>query len=305
MQEKSTTATFSTENYKFRKSICENSLLLRPLNTGSQLKAYYGRYNNKGVHILGNQHEKKRYVAIVSPFTINLLHYRKPFVVAWWGAAFPGFGHLMLSKYLTAFILIFWEVVTNSLTHLNEAIYLSMTGKFEEAIAVLDQHWIILYVCIYVFSIWDSYRLTIEMNKHYTMAYHEDYPVLIKNTSSIEINILDKKKPLLALLWSLLTPGLGNLYASRALSVIFILTYWLVITYQANVFPAIHFTLTGNFEVARNILVPQWFLFIPSIYCFSAYESYVNAVELNKFIDKYISRELKKKYQDSQFKMPI
>lgn len=64
-------------------------------------------------------------------------------------------------------------------------------------------------------------------------------------------------------------------------------------------------TLVGDFQGAKNILVPQWFLFVPSIYCFAAYDSYVSAVELNKFIDKYLARELKKKYQDSQFKMPI
>ncbi|MCM3616708.1 hypothetical protein M3936_03835 [Sutcliffiella horikoshii] len=254
---------------------------------------------------MGNQHEKKRYVAILSPYTSSILHYRKPFVVAWWGAAFPGFGHFMLSKYLTAFILISWEVIINNLAHLNEAIFLSMIGRYEEAIAVLDQHWIILYICMYVFSIWDSYRLTIEMNKHYSLAYYEDFPVLIKNTSSIEINVLDKKNPLLAIVWSLLAPGLGNLYATRVLSVIFVLTWWLVITYQANMFPAIHMTLVGDYEEATKILVPQWFLFVPSIYCFAAYDSYVSAVELNKFIDKYIAKELKRKYQDSQFKMPL
>ncbi|TYS70957.1 hypothetical protein FZC76_03420 [Sutcliffiella horikoshii] len=254
---------------------------------------------------MGYQHDKKRYVGIFSPYTTSLIHYRKPLVVAWWGAAFPGFGHFMLSKYLTAFILITWEVVINTLSHLNEAIFFSMTGRFEEAIAVLDLHWIILYICMYVFSIWDSYRLTIELNKHYTLAYHEDFPLMINNTSYIEINVLDKKNPLLAIIWSLLTPGLGNLYVTRILSVIFFLTWWVIITYEANVFPAIHMTLVGNFQGATDILVPQWLLFVPSIYCFAVYDSYVSAVELNKFIDKYLSRELKDKYQDIQFKMPI
>ncbi|CAG9620576.1 hypothetical protein BACCIP111883_01345 [Sutcliffiella rhizosphaerae] len=251
------------------------------------------------------QHEKKRYVASISPYTTSILHYRKPFVVAWWGAAFPGFGHFMLSKYLTAFILISWEVIINNLAHLNEAIFLSMLGKFDEAISVLDQRWIIIYVCMYVFSIWDSYRLTIEMNKHCTLAYHEGLPAMVKNTSSTEINVIDKKNPLLALLWSLLTPGLGNLYVTRVISVIFVLTWWLVITYEANVFPAIHLTMVGKFEEATNILVPQWLLFIPSIYCFAAYDSYVSAVEINNFVDRYLGRELKNKYQDRHFKMPI
>lgn len=244
-------------------------------------------------------------MAIVSPYTTSLLHYRKPFVIAWWGAAFPGFGHFMLSKYLTAFILISWEVIINNLAHLNEAIFLTMIGKFDEAIAVLDEHWIILYICMYVFSIWDSYRLTIELNKHYSLAYYEGFPYQITNTSLFEINVLDKKNPVLAVVWSLITPGLGNLYVTRVLSVIFVLTWWLVITYEANVFPAIHYTLVGDFQSATKILVPQWFLFIPSIYCFAAYDSYVTAVELNKFIDKYLGRELKNKYQDPHYKMPI
>lgn len=250
-------------------------------------------------------YEKKRFTAIISPITTSILHYRKPFVVAWWAAAFPGFGHFMLSKYITAFILITWEVLINNASHLNEAIYLTMIGRFNDAAEVLDQRWIILYICVYVFSIWDSYRLTIEMNKHFMMAYKEDFPILIQNTNSLEINLIEKKRPILAIFWSLLTPGLGNLYVTRVLSVIFILTWWLIITYQANVFPAIHYTLMGDFQNASNVLVQQWLLFIPSLYCFAAYDSYISAVEINKLIDRYISRELKKKYQEIQFKMPI
>lgn len=258
-----------------------------------------------GVGRMGESYKKKRYAAIISPFTTSILHYRKPFVVAWWAAAFPGFGHFMLNKYLTAFILISWEILINNAAHLNEAIYLTMIGRFEDAVGVLDQKWIILYICMYIFSIWDSYRLTVEMNKHYTMAYRDNFPIIIKNSSSLEINLMDKKSPILALLWSLLTPGLGNLYVARILSVIFILTWWLIITYQANVYAAIHFTLMGDFSHASQVLIPQWLLFIPSIYCFAAYDSYVSAVEINKLLDRYMSRELKEKYQDLEFKMPL
>lgn len=254
---------------------------------------------------MGETYNKKRYAAIISPFSTSIFHYRKPFVVAWWAASFPGFGHFMLNKYLTAFILISWEVVINNAAHLNEAIYLSMIGKFEKAVEVLDQRWVIVYICIYVFSIWDSFRLTVEMNKHYTMAYQEGLPIIFRNTSTLEINLLDSKSPIFSLFWSLLTPGLGNLYASRIFSVIFFLTWWLIITYKANVYSAIHVTLMGDFQHATRLLVPQWFLFIPSIYCFAAYDSYVSTVETNKLMNQYMSRELKGKYQDLGFKMPL
>ncbi|MDX5475592.1 MAG: hypothetical protein LPK00_08635 [Bacillaceae bacterium] len=248
---------------------------------------------------------KERFVAMISPYTTSLLHYRKPSVVAWWSAAFPGFGHFMLSKYVTAFILIAWEVVINTLANLNHAIFLSMTGRFNEAIEILEPKWIFVYVSMYIFSIWDSYRLTIEMNKHYTMAYRDDYPSLIANSSSIEVNLIDKKNPLLAAFWSAIIPGLGSLYMTRLVSTVLLITWWLFITYQANVYEALLFSFLGRFSEATEILVPHWLLFIPSIYCFSIYDAYVSSVQINKYIDKFISRKLKKDYQHPSFKMPL
>ena len=47
----------------------------------------------------------RRYLAYLSPFGTTQLHLRNPFLIAWWSLAFPGLGHLLLSKYLRGYLL--------------------------------------------------------------------------------------------------------------------------------------------------------------------------------------------------------
>jgi hypothetical protein len=46
--------------------------------------------------------------------------------------AFPGFGHLLLSKYLRGILLFIWEIVINLNAHVNLAIAHSFWGKFDK-----------------------------------------------------------------------------------------------------------------------------------------------------------------------------
>jgi hypothetical protein len=55
----------------------------------------------------------RRYKAHVSIFGTTQFHLRNPYTIAWWSAAFPGFGHFLLSKYLLGLILFIWEVFVN------------------------------------------------------------------------------------------------------------------------------------------------------------------------------------------------
>ncbi|WP_218244228.1 hypothetical protein, partial [Pseudomonas sp. 2995-3] len=69
--------------------------------------------------------------------------------------------------------------------------------------------WILLYVPVYLYSIWDSRRTTIDINKYAIMAdknwtASEINPITF---SSVENNFLDKRKNWLAIFWSLITPG--------------------------------------------------------------------------------------------------
>nr|WP_330368642.1 hypothetical protein [Alkaliphilus metalliredigens] len=258
--------------------------------------------------MMTNQSQKmtsRRQIANVSILGTTQLHLRNPRIVAWWSAAFPGFGHLLLSKYLRGFLLITWEVVVNLNANLNMAIFYSFIGEVDKAKEVLNKEWMLLYIPLYIFAIWDSYRTAVDMNNNYKLAAREDAEIKAFNISALEINHLDKRSPLNAFIWSALMPGAGQLYIHRIVTGAFILIWWIAVICCSKLLPAIHYSLLGQIQEAKAVLDIQWTLNIPSIYGFSVYDAYVNTVENNKLYDWEQSKFLKRQYQDEAFKMPM
>ncbi len=213
---------------------------------------------------------------LVSPLSISLITIRNPNLAMWWGAAFPGLPQIAMCKFVTGAILIFWEFSINTFSHINLAIMYSFTGRFELAQEVLDPKWLLIYLPVYLFGIWDGRRLVTDFNKHailgdVTGSVKEINPVSI---SSYDINILEKKKPAVAAMWSFILPGLGHLYAQRIPTAFFIIFCITAVYYFSNFLPAVHLTFLGHFNEATEILESQWLLFYPSILCFSIFDSY-------------------------------
>src|ERR1700719_605986 len=154
-----------------------------------------------------NNNTARRYKAHVSILGTTQLHLRNPYVIAWWSCAFPGFGHLLLSKYLRGFVLFIWEVVINLNAHVNLAMIYSFQGKIEMAKDVLNTIWLLIYIPVYLFAIWDSYRTTVDLNKTYLLAELENHRYNSFSIGAMEINYLDKRKPIMAFFWSLFMPG--------------------------------------------------------------------------------------------------
>jgi hypothetical protein len=253
----------------------------------------------------GREYEKRHVVAFVSSYGVNYIHLRNPWIPAWWSAAFPGLGHIMLCKYIVAFTLFIWEFAINQLAGINTAIYYSMIGEFEVAKASINKEWFILYIAVYIFAIWDSYYRTIQLNKDYILGYNLGFETINRNISVLELNKLEKRKPVTVLIWSLLAPGFGYLHINRLPSVLVFVVWLVTIMYMSHCLPAIHFTLVGDFESAKQVLDVQWLLYFPSLYGFVAYDSYANAVEYTKLFEIELAKHLKQKYQHNQFKMPI
>ncbi|UCZ51511.1 hypothetical protein LGQ02_11555 [Bacillus shivajii] len=229
----------------------------------------------------------------------NLITYRHPWVVAWWSAALPGFGHFMLCKFVTGFILFIWEITVNVNAGINAALMYSMIGEMEKAIEVINPNWLLLYPSVYVYGIWDSYRRTVEMNGQYVLAYRENSSITPFKISALEINFLDRRQPWISAICSILAPGLGYLYINRIPSAVFTIIWWIVIIYFSNFYEALLHTMLGDISYALSILNPQWFLFIPSIYVFSIYDSYAYTVDLNKVFEKEQANYLKRNYQNN------
>lgn len=243
------------------------------------------------------------YLAHVSSFNTNLIHIKNPWVPAWWSAAFPGMGHLMHGAYIKGYILFFWEFIINVNSKINLAMVHSFTGNFEMAKQVIDTRWVFLYIPVYIASIWDSYRKTVDINKLCVLAEKEKAPIVPFNLGPMGLNFLDKRLPWLALVWSILVPGMGHLYLKRIPTGFFLLLCWIICLYCSNFLNSFHLTLLGDFSQAVEVLDAQWALFMPSLYGFSLYDSYTTAVEYNKLFKREQGEYLKKQYQ--QLKLEI
>ena len=175
----------------------------------------------------------------------------------------------MQHRYAAGYILILWETFINDRAKVNLGILYTLLGEFEKAKDVLDNRWLILYLAIYMFGIWDSYRTTVDLNKQYILADREDAQVLIMQMGTFDVNYLDKRKPSIALIWSALFPGLGHLYLHHVITGFFIFVYAVAICYLGHIPKAINYSMVGEFTKAINELDMQWTIYFPSIYFLS------------------------------------
>jgi len=247
----------------------------------------------------------RRSMAYVSILGTSQLHLRNPFVVAFWSLMFPGLGHLLMSKYIRGFLLFGWEIVVNLQSHINLAIFYSFIGQFERAKEVIDIRWVFLYIPTYLFAVWDCYRTCVDMNQNFVLAAREDAEIKPFAINSMEINYLDKSSPWAALVWSMMTPGVGQIIIHRIVDAFFILVAWISVVYLSKLLPSIYFSAMGRFADAKAVLNIQWFLNMPSLYTYTLYDAYVNTVESNKLFDWEQSKFLKRDYQDKLFPVPV
>ncbi|GLI06553.1 hypothetical protein YDYSG_25830 [Paenibacillus tyrfis] len=238
----------------------------------------------------------KRYLAYFGTLNINLLHLRKPWVIAWWSAAFPGFGHLLLGSHIKGLILILWEIGINMQSGINKSMVYSFTGHVDLSKQVLNPRWLLLYIPVYIYAIWDSYRSTIELNKQWVLAEWERAPIVSFKMSGMSLNHLDKSSPWLAMAWSMLMPGLGQLYLRRIPIGFFLLAGWIGFMYFSAIAEIVLVTMAGGNVQAWHLINTQWALFMPSFYCFAAYEAYVYSVGYNKLFDKAQNQWLERNY---------
>ena len=158
-----------------------------------------------------------------------------------------------------------------------------------------------MYIPVYLFAIWDSYRTTIDMNKVYLLAERENHNFNTFSLGALEINYLDKRNPILSVIWSLFIPGLGQLYIHRILTAFFLIIGLVVFFYFSHVQEAIVLLFLGKVKEATSVIDSEWLLFLPSLYGFSMYDAYSNTVENNKLYDNEQRRFLKKNYQNEDF----
>ena len=241
----------------------------------------------------------------LSRFDTMQMHVRHPLVAVWWAMSFAGFGQMMVGSYVKGYVLVLLEIIINIQAHLNLAIIYSFTGRFELAKAAVDPRWLLGYVLVYVYGIWDSYNLTVNTNKLAVLADREKAPIDVFKMIPFSLNYLDKRVPWVSLFWSFVLPGLGHMYILRMATGYFLIFFWFLCAYYSRIFQVLQFTLMGDFSQAIALADPQWLLFMPSIYGYAAADAYSSTVELNKIFDVELREFLQKRYQVFALALPI
>ncbi|MFC0522867.1 hypothetical protein ACFFGV_04585 [Pontibacillus salicampi] len=240
----------------------------------------------------------------VGAFDVNYIKKRRPIIVAWWSAALPGMGHIHLGHYLKGLLLVSGEIVLNTLSHLNTAIFFSMTGQFQAVHEVVNYNWLILYSSFFVFAIWDSYRICIDTNKSSLIEEKQS----IKETAFGAIdtwgmNTLNIRNPRMAFVWNGIFPGLYHLCNNKIISGITLLGWMITISYFTKLPLVVLLTMTGQFTEIQPLINPQWLLFFPSIYLFTLYDGYSHAVFYNRLFEEEQAYHFHEKFGDNRLQM--
>ncbi|CAM3169534.1 hypothetical protein [Sporolactobacillus spathodeae] len=243
----------------------------------------------------------RRIKAYHSCLGIAQLYDRNPFVVAWWSAAFPGFGHMLLNMHLRGNLFFLFEILINVNAKLNLAMVYTFCGKFESAKNVIDTRWILLYIPFYFFCIWDSYRSAIDMNKLNDLAKDEKLTVQAMVIKNCDICFLDKRNPLIAAIYSLFMPGLGQIYTKRTIPAIALLIWTLVISYFSKDLEAVERLVSGDIIGATRIVDGEWLLFFPSLIFGASYDALASTVEQNHIFTLEQKQYLWNEWQPAHF----
>jgi hypothetical protein len=242
-------------------------------------------------------------LASLNQYGVTSLHLRNPLIVAWWSAAFPGFGHFLLNQYLRGTFLTLSEVIFNSLSHLNEAMVYSFCGKFAQAKADLEPRWILGYILVFFIAIWDSYRSAIYQNKICYIARLENAPLPVFRLYRSEVQYIQRKNPWVGVGFSFVFPGFGQLYSHRIGLGFYAITWWWIYITLSHLNESIIYLINGRMEESVLILHPHWLLFMPSVIGGSMYHAYVITREHNLLYCLEQRQYLRNRYDTSSVRL--
>lgn len=249
------------------------------------------------------QNQSRRPLATISMFGVTYLHRQNPFMVAWWSAAFPGFGQYLLNQYLRATILTLAEVIINTLAHINQAIMYTFCGKFEMAKHVIQPCWVLGYFIIYLYAIYDSYRSTLTQNKMCYLAELENERLQCMTIYPFEIQYLEQKNPTIAALYSFFFPGLGQLYNHRVGLAFYAMFWWWFYAALSRAHESIVNFVIGNIYKSIDMLHPHWLLFMPSVLGGSVYHAYITAMDHNRIFRIEQRQYLAERYNNTDVRI--
>lgn len=228
---------------------------------------------------------------------INVFRKTRPWVAAWWSAALPGFGHMYLGMYIPGLILMSGEIGLNLLGGINLAILYTFTGQWHRIQESINYQGAIPYCSIFIFAIADSYRASVEINKHAFLESKQ--PVRgfqHSKVTQLDLNILDKRVPWVAALWSGAFAGMGHLYTHRIITGFILMGWYVAVVLMSKMGDLMIYTIFGPYDHIPQLVNYEWLLFFPSIYLYSMYDAYNHAIVYNQLFKDEQVDYLRNKY---------
>lgn len=219
---------------------------------------------------------------------IGFVHKRNPWVALACSVALPGLGHFYCGAYFRGFVLMSWEIAVNILGRVNHGIFLTVIGHAEKAQLVINYRWAMIYPVFYVLSMWDAYRIAVDLNKCTELEKRQprrQFPPPVTLTFW-EFTYLTKRNPLMALFLSIFLGGAGHFYNNKPIKAVMLMGWHLAIWLNAGLNRALLATLQGDWQAAHSLIDYQWLLFWPSMHLFNIWNAWDDSVELNKLADE-------------------
>lgn len=239
----------------------------------------------------------------ISMFGITHLKQQNPYMVAWWSAVFPGFGHYLINQYVRATMLTLSEVISNTLAHINEAMVYSFCGQFELAKSVIEPRWAFGYLAIYLISIGDCFRSAIYQKKLYHLAVLKNEQIPSLKISPSEIQYLEKKNPNIGAVYSFFFPGMGQLYNHRFGLAFYAIFWWWFYLTLSRMHESFLTLILGNLHQSVTMLHPHWLLFMPSVMGGSIYHAYRTTIEHNQLFRIQQRQQLTNRYNNPKLRI--
>lgn len=215
---------------------------------------------------------------------MNFIHRVHPWTVAWWSAAIPGLGHMHLGHYLRGLIFMSGEIYINLKASINLSIFYTFIGDFEKANHVLSERWVLFYMAVWCFAIFDSWKLSMEVNKICELEENQETRYFKRmDIFGFSRNQLDQRPPIFSAFFSTVLGGMGQIYNGQYVKGFLLVGWAIAINYYAQTNHLLNKLLMGQ-EVHLENINWEWLLFLPSIYGFCIWDAYMSATEINKLL---------------------
>ncbi|NQD65483.1 hypothetical protein HP456_06060 [Bacillus haikouensis] len=84
-----------------------------------------------------------------------------------WSIALPGFPQLLAGHWFKGTLFVLLEIIINVQSDFNQAIMYSFLGKTHLAASTIDYQWLMFYPCLYMFAMWDAYKIALKKQEDY------------------------------------------------------------------------------------------------------------------------------------------